>query len=239
MNRRAMLAVGLLGAPLVARAAAPRPSARELRALTQQLADALAPGRKDVWAALLHADFVSTDENGALFTRASFLANLTPLPPGASGTLQVIDFVTRDLGGFAITTYVLDEVEAFHGETLRSQYRNTDSWVRTPAGWRLAAMQEIALRTDPPEIDLPAADWDQYVGRYNLPDGLDFTISRRGEGVVGGQGALHPLKAEAKDVLFMPGRPRYRYLFRRDASGSVTGFAQRREAWDILWTKTT
>jgi hypothetical protein len=238
MNRRTLVTAVLAaagGGP--ARAAASR--TQDLEALTQRLADALAPGRKDVWAALLHPKFVSTDENGAVFDRDRFLANLTPLPSGASGTLRVIDFVARDLGGLAVTTYVLDEVEQFHGETLRSQYRNTDSWVRTPQGWRLAAMQEIALRTDPPAVEIPAVEWDQYVGRYRLPDGLEFEISRQGDGAVGRQagGAVHAFQAEARDVLFMPGRPRYRYHFHRDPSGRVTGFAQRREAWDISWTK--
>ena len=39
------------------------------------------------------------------------------------------------------------------------------------------------------------------------------------------------------DVLFVPGRPRYRYVLMRDPDGKVTGFAQRREAWDLVWTR--
>jgi len=30
---------------------------------------------------------------------------------------------------------------------------------------------------------------------------------------------------------------RYRYVFRRDSSGAVSGFAERREAWDLPWTR--
>jgi hypothetical protein len=42
---------------------------------------------------------------------------------------------------------------------------------------------------------------------------------------------------EATDVLFVPGRPRYRYIFLRDAAGKITGLAQRREAWDLVWKR--
>jgi hypothetical protein len=45
------------------------------------------------------------------------------------------------------------------------------------------------------------------------------------------------LRAETLDVLFVPGRPRYRKVFRRDAGGHVVDFAERREAWDLLWMK--
>ena len=45
------------------------------------------------------------------------------------------------------------------------------------------------------------------------------------------------LLAEAPDVLFVPGRPRYRYVILRDPDGKVTGFSQRREAWDLVWTR--
>ena len=47
------------------------------------------------------------------------------------------------------------------------------------------------------------------------------------------------LKVEAKDVLFVPGRPRYRMVFRRDAAGRIVDFAERREAWDLVWTRTS
>jgi len=35
----------------------------------------------------------------------------------------------------------------------------------------------------------------------------------------------------------VPGKPRYRKIFPRDAAGKITGFAERREAWDIVWTR--
>jgi hypothetical protein len=38
-------------------------------------------------------------------------------------------------------------------------------------------------------------------------------------------------------VLFAPGQPRSRKVFQRDAGGRITGFADRREARDVVWTR--
>jgi hypothetical protein len=46
------------------------------------------------------------------------------------------------------------------------------------------------------------------------------------------------LKAEAADLFFVPGSPRSRKVFFRDAGGHVTGFADRREGNDIVWRRT-
>jgi hypothetical protein len=46
------------------------------------------------------------------------------------------------------------------------------------------------------------------------------------------------LKAEAPDVFFVPGQPRVRKIFLRDASGHVTGFVDRREGRDVKWGAT-
>jgi hypothetical protein len=43
--------------------------------------------------------------------------------------------------------------------------------------------------------------------------------------------------AEALDVFFIQGDPRIRKIFQRDAAGKIAGFVERRESWDIVWTK--
>jgi hypothetical protein len=45
------------------------------------------------------------------------------------------------------------------------------------------------------------------------------------------------LKVELADCLFVPGQPRLRKVFQRDANGRVTGFVERRESWDIAWRR--
>ena len=80
---------------------------------------------------------------------------------------------------------------------------------------------------------------DDYCGRYLLAPDLSYEIRRRPGGLEGQRSGrpASELAVEAPDVLFSPGRPRYRYVFRRDPSGRVTGFAERREAWDLVWRR--
>lgn len=210
-----------------------------LESITQELADALAPGTREIWAHWTHPDFVLTDENGARIERKQFLSEMSPLPPGASGTIKVTDFMSRQAGDTRVATYILDELEHFHGEDLHARYRQTDTWVRTPKGWRLLASQIIALRTNPPAVELSATLWEEYAGYYQLPDGLRLEIGWDGKSATirKGSGSTHPLKAELADLLFIPGDPRIRYLIQRDADGRVSQLIQRRESWDIIWKR--
>jgi len=45
------------------------------------------------------------------------------------------------------------------------------------------------------------------------------------------------LRLESPDVFFVPGEPRTRRIFQRDAAGRVTGFLERRESWDLPWKR--
>jgi len=45
------------------------------------------------------------------------------------------------------------------------------------------------------------------------------------------------LLPETGDVFFSPGRPRTRRIFMRAPDGRVSGFADRRESTDLVWTR--
>ncbi|HWW62086.1 MAG TPA: hypothetical protein VN181_12020, partial [Thermoanaerobaculia bacterium] len=153
-----------------------------------------------------------------------------------SGVIRVVDFKLNRHGDVATTTYLDDEDENYYGHLLHCQYRTTDTWIETPQGWRLIASQVLALRTDPPAIDIAT---DAYVGTYALTPEVTYEI-RRKDGKLEGQRSSRPAEAilaEAPDVLFVPGKPRYRKIFQRNKNGRITGFAERREAWDLVWTK--
>jgi hypothetical protein len=208
---------------------------------TSALFDAVGAGDASVWSKYLHDDCVYTSEDGEVLEKKALVDGMKPLPAGVTGTIRVQDFRARVrlADGMAVTTYVADEHEGYHGHELHCQYRTTDTWLKTPAGWRLLASQVLALRTDPPRMALAPARLDEYCGRYALAADATYEIRRKGEGLEGQRNGrpATDLFVEAPDVLFVPGRPRYRYVFRRDASGAVTGFAERREAWDLPWTK--
>jgi ketosteroid isomerase-like protein len=233
---RIILLVAALAPPAWARAEDVR---AVLKRQTQELADAVGTGSVAVWDKYLDSQVLFVDEGGTVATKKEMLDQLKPLPEGVSGTIAVTDFVVADHGDVAATTYVEDEHENYHGHELHCQYRATDTWKKTAEGWRLIASQVLALRTDPPAIALPAAALESYCGRYALTPTIAYEIRLKAGALEGQQTGRKPeeLRVEAPDVLFVPGRPRYRYIFLRDAAGKITGLAQRREAWDLVWKR--
>lgn len=134
---------------------------------------------------------------------------------------------------------MIDEDEVYHGYKLHCQYRATDTWLKTPAGWRLIAAQVLALRKDPPAFPFTARQLEEYVGSYALTPIITYEI-RLKDGALEGQQTgrkAEPLKAEVADVLFVPGKPRYRKILQRGSDGRITGFVERREAWDLEWAR--
>jgi hypothetical protein len=224
-----------IGAP----SSAPEDVRSVLQRQAQELIDAIAMGRAEVWERYLDADVRFIDESGTVMTKKQMVEGTKPLPQGVSGTIRVTDFDVALHGDVAVATYVDDEHENFHGHELHCQYRTTETWLKKPEGWRLIAAQVLALRTDPPSMALPAARRQEYCGKYSLTPEISYEIRSKGDALEGQQTGRPPveLRTEAPDVLFVPGRPRYRFVFQRDAEGKVTGFAERREAWDLVWKR--
>lgn len=240
LTRMWALVAVMLGAQAVSPAApADADAEATLRRQTQELLDAVTSGSAAVWDRYLDSAVSYTTEDGTVRTKREMVGDIRPLPETISGSIRIIDFTARVHGGVAVTTHVDDEHETFHGHPLHCQYRSTDTWLRTPAGWRLIGAQVLALRTDPPAVALTPAALDELVGSYTLSPELRYEIRRSGAVLVGQETGRKPdtLRAETRDVLFVPGRPRYRKVFRRDAGGQVVDFAERREAWDLVWVK--
>lgn len=210
-----------------------------LRRQTQELLDAITNGKPDVWDRYLDSAASYTTEDGTIRSKREMVGDIRPLPKTISGTIRIIEFRAAVHGSVAVTTHLDDEHETFHGHGLHCQYRATDTWLRTPAGWRLIGAQVLALRTDPPAVALAPAALDELVGKYVLSPELSYEIRRDGTVLLGQETGRKSdtLRAETRDVLFVPGRPRYRKVFRRDAGGQVVDFAERREAWDLVWAK--
>lgn len=66
------------------------------------------------------------------------------------------------------------------------------------------------MREDPPSVPLTSLLRREYCGRYALTPAITYEI-RSEEGRQAGS-KPEPLKAEAPDVLFVPGKPRYRKI---------------------------
>jgi len=224
-------------------AAAPAAAAEDVSTLlkrqTQELFDAVSNGDARVWDKYLDADAVITDEAGAVTGKKDTVAQVVPLPKGISGTITVTDWHVYPHGDTVAAIYVADEHENFHGQKLHALYRSTTTWLREAAGWKVLAQQTLALRQDPPAVQLAEAALNDYVGRYRAGPDLVYEITRKGSDLSGGVAGGKPsvLKMELRDVMFVPGQPRSRKIFVRDAAGHVTGFLSRREERDVVWTR--
>ncbi|HEX2831818.1 MAG TPA: nuclear transport factor 2 family protein [Thermoanaerobaculia bacterium] len=237
--RTMTLLLAFLALPLFSAETTPAGTTATLRAQTLELLDAVTAGDAKVWERLLDADAIYTAEDGTVNRKAEMVKNIRPLPQGVSGNLKILEFTLIDRGSVAITNYLIDEDENYHGHVIHCQYRATDTWIRKNDAWRLLASQVLAVRTDPPAMPLSDAQTNAYVGRYALTPDLFFEIRRGETGLQSKRGARNwePILAEAPDVLFNPGSPRYRYIVQRDGEGRVTGIVERREAWDLHWQR--
>ena len=206
---------------------------------TQALLDAVAVGDTKVWDRYLDPAMLYLAEDGTRKGKADLLTELQPLPPGISGAITIGAFEVRAHGNVAIATHDDNERENYYGQTLNAQYRTTDTWLQTPAGWKLIASQVHAALIDPPAIALPASRLDEYAGVYGLTPDLAYTVQRSTD-TLSGERTGRPaqiLKAEAPDVFFVPGQPRVRKIFLRDSAGRVVAFVDRREGRDVRWER--
>lgn len=228
-----------LGAATAVTVRAQEDVARTLKQQTRELFDAVTAGDARVWDRYLDANVIYLSEDGVRKGKADLLKEITPLPQGISGSIVVSDFQVRLHGDTAVTTHNDLESENYFGHMLKAEYRSTDTWIRTPQGWTLAASQVHAQLIDPPAITLAAAKLDEYVGTYRLNAEITYTVRRKGNVLTGertGRSA-QTLSAEATDVFFVAGQPRSRKIFLRSADGRVTGFVDRREGRDVPWTR--
>jgi hypothetical protein len=239
LSRTLFFATAIASASSPAAAADDPALARELQAKTQALADAIAPGNTAAWDAATDPGLIYVSENNEVIGKADFLKQLTPLPKGLVGSIKITDYRLQHHGDSAVATYIADETLDYHGQLLKTKFRTTDAWHRTAAGWKMVSSMTLAVLNDPPAIELPASKLAEYTGRYELSSDIHYAIRLDGNRLLGLRdgGKEVELKAEAADLFFVPGSPRSRKVFYRDAAGKVTGFGDRREGQDIRWRR--
>ena len=216
----------------------PEPEA-ELRRMTQEMLDAIAPGHAEVWDRYTDERLIHVDEIGTVRTKRELLAELTPLPPGLTGRITVDRFKVEVHDPVAVVAHEDQESLDYHGQALRSRFRSTDTWLRTPEGWRLIAQQTSAVLKDPPAATLTTEQLCAYNGTYALTKDITTTV-RCAEGGLTGERTGRPTVKyvpEVIDVFFVAGQPRTRRIFLRDDQGRVTGFVDRREGEGVRWVK--
>jgi ketosteroid isomerase-like protein len=212
---------------------------KQLRAADQALLDAIAPGDRSVWERLLTKDAVYVDENGAVMRRDQFLAALKPLPPGNSGHISIVDYQASVHGNVALVIHKDDERENYHGVPLQADYLMTETWLKEGADWHLALVHVYVVAKDPPAIKTAPESLTEYEGKYRAAPDLAYVIRRDGDHLVGERQGLPPvvLSQESADVFFVPGKPRDRKIFRRDANKKIVDFVDRREGEDLVFVR--
>src|SRR3984885_14075269 len=206
----------------------------------QEMADALAPGNAVVWDKYLDPHAILAEEDDTYKGKAAMLKEIVPLPKGSSGTIRVELLSYHEEDGVAVALFRQNETEHYFGQTIYAKYLTNTTWRKRADGWKLIAAQVLAEKIDPPAITLPAKQLAQYVGKYKLKDSAPtYSLKLLDEQLIGTRDTRKPAtwNAEASDVFFLSGDPRIRQIFRRDASGKITGFIERRESWDLVWLK--
>lgn len=223
-------------------AAAPGPHSQDeqiLRAYTQQLLDAVAPGDRAPWERLLSPTFLRMDEEGKVETKSELLQELQPLPSGLSGRLHIDKFRVSFDRDLAIVAHQDQEELDYHGQMLRSRFRSLDTWQRTPAGWRLVGQHAAAILKDPPAMRVPWTDKCEYGGTFRLAASIELTIRCTSVGLLASRSGRPDIqyRMEIPDIFFVPGQPRTRRIFQRESDGKISGFVDRREGEDVRWIK--
>lgn len=167
--------------------------------------------------------------------KTALLAEFHPLPAGLVGRLTIDKFQVELPGDLAIASHEDQEFLDYFGQALQQRQRITDTWIRTPDGWRLMAEQILALQVDPPATVLPR----RLMCFYMAPIDRDRPSQKRA--TCSGDELLfkrsdRPVKlykAEVSDVFFAPRVPRTRRVVQRNEGGETTGFVGWREVHEI------
>jgi hypothetical protein len=239
----ASLVIALLAGCARSSAPSAAPTQREteiaLRKNTQALLDAIAPGDTAVWNRLLDSAVVIVDENDKVRTKPEMLAELKPIGPGLLGDLAIDNFLVRVHGDVAVVTHEDNEYLDYHGQIIRSRFRNTDVWKRHGTEWREISSMVLAVQKDPPAITLDPKVVCAFNGRYAMTASIVATLQCSDNSLVMKREGRpdRVFLPETRDVFFEQGQPRTRRIFQYDTLGRATGFVDRRESRDISWTR--
>ena len=205
---------------------------------TEAFSDAGPIGDGKAMAALADPRLIFFNENGDRATRDD-LASITPGPSnGVTTHMSVTDWDCQVHGEVAMTSFIDKAARTdAAGKTTIARYRSVETWLHQNDDWTMIGSETVALVDDPATIEV--ASIDDYLGTYRAASGMTFTFSKSGPDLAattGGQ-PVTVQKAEAPDIFFTPGAARAVKIFRRDASGRVTGFVYHRAGQDILFSR--
>jgi Domain of unknown function (DUF4440) len=210
----------------------------ELVHRTQEMFDAVALGDQAPWLKYFAEDSMYFDEKGRSMDKAALVKDVTPLPPGYSGSISVVNARSRIIGDTAILTYDLNEKETIFGQDMTARYHGTDTWMYRNEKWKIVAGQMLRYYEDPAPGNVDVKKYADYAGTYELAPGKTQIVFVRGGGLYAqrGDGPEVELVPEAADIFFRKG-VEGRRLFRRNDRSKVDAMIDRRNNEDVVWKK--
>jgi len=234
--REATAGVLLLGVSAAHADPAPAAVEKEILGLTQQLMDALVPGKADVWQRLLADDALITDEFGRRQGKKEAVDGVRGLPPGFSGNIELRDPHVHVYGDTAVIECEWYETESVFEQKLRVRYIGTTTFVRRDGHWRVVAMSDVTLPTPPPPLEVRQLPLQDYPGTYRYgPDRAWSVAVESGKLVYRTKAGRAPVGLDpvATDVFMGADDEKNLILFRRDAAGKITEIIERRKFNDL------
>jgi len=208
----------------------------KLVALTQELMDALIPGKADAWQRILADDAIVIDEFGRIQTKKEAVDSVHPFPKGFSGTIEIRDASVRVHGDAAVLKGEMYEKEGVFDQNLVVRYIFANTFVRQNGEWKLVAAIDVTLPTEPPKLAVTGLEIGDYPGTYTYGPGRAFSVAAENGALYfttkagGPHTALDPI---AKDVFMSGGDERNLVIFRRDGSGHIVELIERRKFNDL------
>jgi ketosteroid isomerase-like protein len=191
---------------------------------TRRFSEAVQRGEGSSIARYIDDDVIFFNESGENATKADLSADGPPAP-GIARTITTTDWNCKVHGNVAVTSFVDVVEQGKPGHRVRSSFRSVETWLKEGDAWKMIGSETLTLHEDPPSVPLSTRLLQQYTGSYVAASGLKFNLKHKGNDLVASiaNGPEMPQKAEARDILFIPGSA-LREVFERNTEGRISGF---------------
>jgi hypothetical protein len=233
------LAVVLAAIAVPEAAQAPGDASSVLVAASRARLRAIDTGDQAAFGAGLDPDGLFTDEDGEVRTGAALVEEIRPLPPGYVGRLELREPRLRMSGDVAVLTYDIAERLDLFGQRLDTRYHATDVYRRAGDAWTLIGSHTSVIPSELPRVAVPRDRLAGFAGAYRLGNGPRAQVRLDGEHLLferDGRPAQE-LVPTGVDRFAWAGHPRTERFFRRDASGRIDAFVDRRDNNDLVWLR--
>jgi len=121
----------------------------KLVALTQELMDALIPGKAEPWQRILADDAIIVDEFGRIQDKSEAVKSIHAFPQGITGSIEIRDPKVLVHGNAAVLKGEFYERETVFGQQFLVRYIFCNTFSRRDGVWRLIASMDVTLPTEP------------------------------------------------------------------------------------------